>query len=219
MTNARDTGEQAGTRKGAFLIMKKEYPDIGEVSFVRSRRARRYSISISQSLAVRVTVPWLGTYRRAEALLIDNRNLILSRIEKMRSKVALNSAPDVAGMTEEQIAGYVERLRLLAKAELPQLVKDYASALGLAYNKVYIKHNRSNWGSCSTRGNINLNLNLMRVPEDLRSYVVLHELSHLLYMNHGPEFHACLDNACKMLISNSSDERELARRLKSYRLI
>ena len=69
----------------------------------------------------------------------------------------------------------------------------------------------SNWGSCSELGNINLNLNLMRLPEHLRDYVMLHELCHLRHLDHGPEFHALLESLCP-------GHRALNRELRSYKL-
>ena len=111
-----------------------------------------------------------------------------------------------------ELAAEVERLRIQAKAALPPRLAELAALHGFTYNSVRIKHNVSNWGSCSELGNINLNLNLMRVPEHLRDYVMLHELCHLRYMNHGPEFHALLEEVCP-------DHRALARELKGYKLI
>ena len=109
-------------------------------------------------------------------------------------------------------AAEVERLRAEAKAVLPPRLAELASLHGFTYNKVRIKHNSSNWGSCSELGNINLNLNLMRLPEHLRDYVMLHELCHLRYLNHGPEFHALLESVCP-------GHRALNRELRTYRLI
>lgn len=106
----------------------------------------------------------------------------------------------------------VEALRAQAKAYLPGRVAELAALHGFACNRVAIKHNVSNWGSCSSKGNINLNLNLMRLPSELRDYVILHELCHLTYMNHGPEFHALLESVCP-------DHRSLSRSLKSWKLI
>ena len=111
-----------------------------------------------------------------------------------------------------ELAAEVERLRIQAKAALPPRLAELAALHGFTYNTVRIKHNVSNWGSCSELGNINLNLNLMRVPEHLRDYVMLHELCHLRYMNHGTEFHALLEEVCP-------DHRALARELKGYKLI
>ena len=109
-------------------------------------------------------------------------------------------------------AAEVERLRIQAKAALPPRLAELAALHGFTYNKVRIKHNSSNWGSCSELGNINLNLNIMRLPEHLRDYVLLHELCHLRYLNHGPEFHALLESVCP-------GHRALQKELKAYRLI
>ena len=106
----------------------------------------------------------------------------------------------------------VKQLRAEAKAYLPARLKELADLNGFRYNQVRIKHNVSNWGSCSVKGNINLNLNLMRLPEELRDYVMLHELCHLKHLNHGPEFHALLESVCP-------EHRRLQRQLKDYKLI
>ena len=76
---------------------------------------------------------------------------------------------------------------------LPRRLSELAERYGFSYGRVFIKHNSSNWGSCSARGNINLNLNLVRLPQLLRDHVILHELCHLRHPNHGREFHALLE--------------------------
>lgn len=89
-----------------------------------------------------------------------------------------------------------EVLREEAKILLPQKLSYFAEQYGFKFHKVTIKHNSSNWGSCSHAGNINLNLNLIRLPEPLCDYVLLHELCHLKEPNHGPRFHALLERLC-----------------------
>lgn len=106
----------------------------------------------------------------------------------------------------------VEGLRRQAKAYLPVRLAELAAEYGFSYNQVRIKHNVSNWGSCSSKGNINLNLNLMRLPSELRDYVMLHELCHLKYMNHGKEFHALLESVCP-------NHRALRSKLRDYKLL
>ena len=106
----------------------------------------------------------------------------------------------------------VAELRKQAKAYLPGRLAELAAQHGFSYNQVRIKHNASNWGSCSAKKNINLNLNLMRLPEELRDYVMLHELCHLKYMNHGKEFHALLESVCP-------NHRTLRTKLREYKLI
>ena len=66
-----------------------------------------------------------------------------------------------------------EALRAEAKAWLVPRLAQLAAKHGFTYNRVFIKNNVSNWGSCSTKGNINLNMQLMRLPEELRDYVIL----------------------------------------------
>jgi len=91
----------------------------------------------------------------------------------------------------------VEQMRARAKAELPGRLEALAQRYGFRLRRVAIKHNRTNWGSCSSLGNINLNLNLVRLPVPLSDYVMLHELCHLKYMNHGRRFHKLLEKLCR----------------------
>lgn len=105
----------------------------------------------------------------------------------------------------------VEQMRAKAKAELPPRLAELAAQHGFTYNKVFIKNNVSNWGSCSSLKNINLNLRLVELPSELQDYVMLHELCHLKYLNHGREFHALLESVCP-------GHRALARQMKEYRI-
>ena len=105
----------------------------------------------------------------------------------------------------------VEQLHTQAKAELPPRLAELAALHGFHYNKVFIKNNVSNWGSCSSLGTINLNLRLVELPSQLRDYVMLHELCHLKYLNHSPEFHALLESVCP-------GHRALARQMKEYKI-
>lgn len=117
-----------------------------------------------------------------------------------RPRRKLEETPEVAVMRAE------------AKEKLPARLNELASENGFKFNRVAIKHNVSNWGSCSSKGNINLNLNLVRLPQDLQDYVMLHELCHLRYMNHGPEFHALLEEVCP-------GHRKYQKELREYKLI
>lgn len=81
-----------------------------------------------------------------------------------------------------------EMLRKEAKQYLPARTGEIGGRMGLKYKKVFIKNNKSNWGSCSSLGNINLNLHLMRLPDRLIDFVIVHELTHTIIPNHGPRF-------------------------------
>ena len=121
-------------------------------------------------------------------------------VRRRRARRQLAETPEVA------------ELRKQAKAYLPGRLAELAAQHGFSYNQVRIKHNVSNWGSCSVKKNINLNLNLMRLPAELQDYVMLHELCHLKYMNHGKEFHALLESICP-------NHKELRRQLRDYKLL
>jgi len=84
-------------------------------------------------------------------------------------------------------------LRKDAKNYLPKRAKYFAEKFDLHYKKVTIKNTKTRWGSCSSINNINLNLHLMRLPDKLIDYVILHELTHTKIKNHQKEFWDLLD--------------------------
>ncbi|MFP4621901.1 MAG: M48 family metallopeptidase [Bacteroidales bacterium] len=90
--------------------------------------------------------------------------------------------------------GIEETLRQEAKTYLPQRVFKLASQNNFTFNNLYIKNVKTLWGSCSSKNNINLNIHLMRLPDHLIDYVLLHELCHTIHKNHGPAFWNHLDN-------------------------
>jgi predicted metal-dependent hydrolase len=84
-------------------------------------------------------------------------------------------------------------MRLEAKAYLPMRLKELADKHGFKYNQISIKNASTRWGSCSSVNNINLNLHLMRVPEQLIDYVIIHELVHTVVKNHSEKFWLLLE--------------------------
>ena len=86
--------------------------------------------------------------------------------------------------------------RQLATDYMPPRVAELASEHGFAYNNLRIKNQKTRWGSCSIKGNINLNLRLMMAPTDVIDYVIIHELCHLRELNHSPEFWRLVESCC-----------------------
>ncbi len=94
---------------------------------------------------------------------------------------------------QKGLASMVENvLRFDAKKYLPGRLKQLATDLGYNFQKVTIKNNKTNWGSCSSKKNINLNLHLMRLNDRLIDYVLVHELVHTVIPNHGSHFKATM---------------------------
>jgi predicted metal-dependent hydrolase len=81
-----------------------------------------------------------------------------------------------------------DALRDWLRADLAARLAYHAPCLGVSYGRVAIRMQRTRWGSCSARGNLNFNLRMMALPGDLRDYVVLHELAHLKIPNHSKEY-------------------------------
>ena len=176
------------------------YPEIGSVTFRKSVRSRGISIRVHPLKGVSVTFPYIMPYAAAQAFFMLRREWVLETIAKQKEKYRDVRIPSSAE---------VEALRRKAKEELPGRLAELASRYGFSYNRVVIKHNATNWGSCSSKSNINLNLNIVRLPRVLQDYILLHELCHLRHQDHGHAFHLLLehvltDNLMKLLDDEKS---------------
>lgn len=160
-------------------------PEIGEVVFRKSIRSRNISIRVHPVKGVAVTVPYMLPYAAARLFFEARRGWILETMARQKERYK-----DMHEASPEEI----ESLRRQAKAELPVRLASLAARYGFTYNHVTIKHNATNWGSCSAKGNINLNLSIMRLPRVLQDYVLLHELCHLRHQDHGHGFHLLLEH-------------------------
>ena len=183
-------------------------PEIGEVTFRKSVRSSRMSIRVHPVKGVTVTVPYILPYAAAQAFFQMRREWVLETMARQKEKFK-----DVHVPSEAEI----ESLRRQAKKELPRRLAILADRYDFLYNRVAIKHNATNWGSCSAKGNINLNLNIVRLPRVLQGYVLLHELCHLRHHDHGHGFHLLLehvltDNLLKMVDEGDPLALEIARK-------
>ena len=181
-------------------------PQAGEVLLVKSARSRSISIRVHPVKGVRVSVPRIVPFAAAVAFYKMKRNWVLEVMARQRERFK-----DVKVASPDE----VEALRRKAKAELPSRLAELAGRYGFVYNRVVIKHNATNWGSCSSKNNINLNLNIVRLPKVLQDYILLHELCHLRHHDHGHAFHLLLehlltDNLMKLLADSSLSNEDAA---------
>ncbi len=91
----------------------------------------------------------------------------------------------VIPLTDSEVKELVER----AKIVIPQRVAYYAPLVGVEYGRVTVRCQRTRWGSCSAKGNLNFNCLLMLAPPEALDSVVVHELCHIKEMNHSERFY------------------------------
>jgi predicted metal-dependent hydrolase len=151
-----------------------------------------------------------------------HHDLHIERIEgevvkrKIGSGKILVSVPFTQEVTSKAVQGKIrnailEAWRKEAKAILPGRIHELAKRNGFQYRSLNIKNMKTRWGSCTGHNGINLNLHLVRLPEHLSDYIILHELVHTIHKNHSRFFWESLEKYCK-------DSKAKARELKNYRL-
>lgn len=109
--------------------------------------------------------------------------------------------PESVDTKNEKVQSFIrkaitETLRLEAQELLPGRTNYFASKYNLGVEKVAVRNNKTRWGSCSGKNAISLNVQLMRLPDKLIDYVILHELAHIKHKNHSKQFWAYLESIC-----------------------
>jgi len=178
------------------------YADIGSVKFVKSAKAKRMNISVKADGSVRVGVPKRMSFANAEKHFISGIPWVKKQKDKQKK---------AAATVRKLEKNNTEFDPVIAKKKLLERLQFLADKNGFEYKRAVIKNQKSLWGSCSHVNNINLNINLAKVPQHLTDYVILHELVHTRIKNHSPAFWNELDK----YIPNSKAYR---RELKSFPL-
>jgi predicted metal-dependent hydrolase len=125
----------------------------------------------------------------------------ISVIEGSENKTKVNFTEieiRLADLNSDSSRRYLENVmigiyRYEAKKLLAPKLNELAQKHGFQINKITIRNNKRNWGSCSSKNNISLNLQMMKLPDELIDYILLHELVHTRVKNHGPQFWEKLD--------------------------
>jgi predicted metal-dependent hydrolase len=161
-----------------------EIAGVGLVLFERSRKARHLNLSVRPYAGVRVAVPRGLSFQRALEFVHTKTGWIQKHVARMREY-------EQKAETARLGSGNVDRPQ--ATREIVRRLGDLAERHGFAYGRVFIRNQKTRWGSCSRENNISLNINISRLPPELTDYVILHELAHTRVKNHGNRFWALLD--------------------------
>jgi predicted metal-dependent hydrolase len=156
--------------------------DIGgktvELQVRRSKRVRGHRMVVRHGLPPELVVRPRATSAQIDEAIDFHRSWLEQQLAKtVEPRLGL----DRLRLTEEQ--GRTE-----ARARITLLAQSEAAALGVAYSRITMRNQRSRWGSCSSSGALSFNWRLVLAPHDVLDYVVVHEVCHLVELNHGPAF-------------------------------
>ncbi len=156
-----------------------KFEDI-EYEVKRSARARRLRVTIHRDGRVVATVPRFFDLKILDKFVQEKKEWIIPRVQKFLSSplrfVPKSSKKDYRENKDRALALVLEQLNY------------FNQYYGLKFNRVSIRNQRSRWGSCSKQGNLNFNYKLVFLPEEIRDYIVVHELCHLQEFNHSNNF-------------------------------
>jgi len=152
---------------------------------IRSRkRHKSMTLQITPDARLVVRVPYYASAEEIRRFVSRNQRWIEQNIERVRRENAQRAInPDDRISPEE-----LRRLAELAKHTIPPRADFYASQMGVTYGRITIRNQKTRWGSCSAKGNLNFNCLLMLAPPDVQDYVIVHELCHRKQMNHSRLF-------------------------------
>ena len=229
------------------------FEGLGNIVFRKNPRARRLVIRVKSNGQVSVTIPYLGSFRKA-ALFVEKKADWILRVQKKFEKntdlktlfneqTVFNTAyhkvhinrylgvkirkkkengiltilvPETGNLESQDIQEKIRKIildtwREEAREMLSKKLQKLAAKHNFRYGEMKIKNMRTRWGSCSKKNTINLNLHLIRLPDHLQDYILIHELAHTVHKNHGKEFWKLMDDL-------TVDGKSLARELRGINI-
>ena len=153
-----------------------------EFEVIRSNR-KSMAVEIKLNKLI-IRAPMQASNEEINSFMLKNK----AWIEKHLVKVAVQqqAVVSVKKVTIDEIRQLADK----ALEAIPERVKHYAPLVGVTYGRITIRNQRSKWGSCSSKGNLNFNCLLMLTPPEVIDSVVVHELCHRKEMNHSDKFYS-----------------------------
>ena len=154
-----------------------------EITVIRSKR-KTISIQVNEDLSVIVRVPLRTSAKTINQVIQEKEPWIRAHIEKMEEQKAQQEKLDLMPFTNAEL----HELAAKALEYIPKRVEYFSKKVGVDYGRSTIRNQKTRWGSCSGKGNLNFNCLLMLAPPEVIDYVVVHELCHRKEMNHSKAF-------------------------------
>jgi predicted metal-dependent hydrolase len=147
-----------------------------------STRTRSIRLVVDPEKGLVVTIPKRASKAATERFILQKSEWILKNLERFEKMPYVR----VKAHTKKEIEEYKEQARALAAARLAHFNTFYH----FNYNRISIRNQKTRWGSCSRKGNLNFNYKIALLPAHLADYIIVHELCHLAQMNHSSKFWA-----------------------------
>ena len=154
-----------------------------KVTVIRSNR-KTVAIQVNSDLSVTVRAPRSVSEKDIEEILKKKEAWISKHIEKIKETKERFEAEPTEKLTREKVIALADE----ALKVIPERVEYFAKVIGVTYGKITVRNQKTRWGSCSSKGNLNFNCLLMLAPPEVLYYVVVHELCHRKQMNHSKAF-------------------------------
>lgn len=174
--------------------------DLPPVTYTRSARAKYQRITVRRDKTITVTVPRGGNLKDAEKFVHEKIEWIKKQLAKTDESEGIKELPDLDVDLDTAQNLLFERL------------KHFSDKYDMPFRKLTFRCQKTKWGSCSSRKNISLNVNICFLPEELQDYLLLHELVHTKMMNHSKQYWQELD---KYVGGNA---KALSKELRKYRM-
>ena len=154
-----------------------------DITVIRSNR-KTVAIQVNADLTVTVRVPRYTSRKDIERIIREKEPWIRKHLEQLRAQRESYEAEEIPYLTAEEIESLADK----ARKYIPERVAYFAECMGVTYGRITIRNQKTRWGSCSGKGNLNFNCLLMLTSPEIIDYVVVHELCHRKEMNHSGAF-------------------------------
>ena len=175
-------------------------PSLGPVLFNHSPRAKHLSITIKPNQTIKVTIPKRVSLKTAKKFLQSKIPWAKKHLNKLQKLQKNYPQQNLLPINKKE-----------AKTVLTERLNFLAQKYRFSYNRLFIRNQKTRWGSCSSKNNISLNINLIRLPQKLQDYVIIHELVHIRHKNHSKKFWAEMDRYV-------GDGKKLRKEMRKYRI-
>ncbi len=153
------------------------------IRIIRSSR-RTLSLQVKHDGQIIVRAPRNVSLKDIESFVRKNSAWLKKHLDLVEKEMKARAASPVQALTMDEIRSLADE----AMRVIPEKTAYYAPLVGVQYGRITIRNQKTRWGSCSSKGNLNFNCLLMLAPPEVLDYVIVHELCHRKEMNHSPRF-------------------------------